>query len=159
MLPNGIIGDLFGPVEGCRHDAAMLRESELVSRLRQQFVQPDGTTYRLFGDPAYPVSKYLLAPFGGATKTKDQEAWNKRMSRVRQSVEWGFGNIVLKFAFLDYKKNQKIYLQPVGVYYMVGVLLVNCHNCLYSNIVSQYFSYHPPVLEVYLGKKVPTLVD
>ena len=83
------------------------------------------------------MSPYLLSPYGGATKTEDQEAWNKEMSRVRQSVEWGFGNIVLKFAFLDYKKNLMIYLQPVGVYYIVGVLLVNCHNCLYSNIISQ----------------------
>ena len=152
MLPNGIIGDLYGPVEGCRHDAAMLRESALLQRLQQHCHRPDGTPYQLFGDPAYPISPYLLCPFGGAVKTKDQEAWNKEMSSVRQAVEWGFGNIVLKFAFLDYKKNMKIYLQPVGVYYVVGVLLVNCHNCLYSNIISQTFSCHPPLLENYLIK-------
>ena len=29
-LPNGLIGNLYGPVEGCRHDAAMLRESQLL---------------------------------------------------------------------------------------------------------------------------------
>ena len=152
MLPNGIIGDLYGPVEGCRHDAAMLRESTLLHRLQQNFNRPDGTTYQLYGDPAYPVSPYLLAPFGGAARTEDQNAWNKKMSRVRQSVEWGFGNVVRKFAFLDYKKNLKIYLQPVGVYYVVGVLLVNCHNCLYSNIISQFFDCDPPVLEDYLIK-------
>ena len=98
------------------------------------------------------MSPYLVSPFGGATRTKDQEAWNKRMSRVRQAVEWEFGNIVLKFAFLGYNKNLKIYLQPVGIYYVVGVLLVNCHNCLYSNIISQYFSCDPPLLEDYLAK-------
>ena len=98
ILPNGIIGDLYGPVEGCLHDAAMLRESESLSRMRKQFVQPDETTHRLFGDPAYPVSPYLVAPFGGATKTEDQEAWNENMSRVRQ------------FAFLDHEKDQKIHL-------------------------------------------------
>ena len=44
----------------------------------------------------------------------DQEkAFNKAMSKVRVSVEWIFGEIAEYFAFIDFKKNQKIGLQQV----------------------------------------------
>ena len=52
--------------------------------------------------------------------------------------------------FLDFKKNQKILLQPVGKFYIVGALLTNCHTCLYSCQTSEYFGIDPPSLETYL---------
>ena len=72
------------------------------------------------------------------------------MSHVRTSVEWAFGKIINIFAFLDFKKNQKILLQPVGKFYIVGALLTNCHTCLYSCQTSEYFGIDPPSLETYL---------
>nr|CAH7747685.1 unnamed protein product [Callosobruchus chinensis]CAH7747688.1 unnamed protein product [Callosobruchus chinensis] len=36
------------------------------------------------------------------------------MKPLRQAVEWGFEKVVNEFAFLDFKKNQKLLLQDVG---------------------------------------------
>lgn len=71
------------------------------------------------------------------------------MSRVREAVEWGFGEVVRQFAFLDFHKNQKVLLQPVGIYYVVGILLCNAHVTLHGSQVSQYFACQPPTLFEY----------
>ena len=83
--------------------------------------------------------------------TPAQELFNKRMSKVRESVEWAFGKVVQYFAFLDFRKNLKVLLQPIGKYYVVGVLLINCHTCLYGSVTSDYFSLPPPDLHTYLN--------
>lgn len=74
-----------------------------------------------------------------------------RMSALRQSVEWGFGKVINEFAFLDFKKNQKLLLQDVGTMYRTAVILTNCHTCLYGSQTAQYFEVNPPLLENYLG--------
>lgn len=74
------------------------------------------------------------------------------MSALRVSVEWGFHKIIQKFAFLDLKKNQKLLLQKVGSMYFVGMILTNCHTCLYGSQQSAYFNIEPPLLEQYLGQ-------
>lgn len=79
-----------------------------------------------------------------------QELHNKQMAKMRQCVEWGFGKLVAQYAFLDFKKNLKIYMQPVGKIMVVGVLLCNCHTCLHSSQTSDYFRLDPPTLEKYL---------
>ena len=113
--------------------------------------KPDGTVYSLYGDPAYPLRPHLIGPFKGAALSEDEKAFNKRMSAVRISVEWIFGKIISLFAFLDYKKNNKLYLQPVGKYYLIGALLTNVHTCLYGSETSTFFNIDPPELEDYLN--------
>lgn len=71
------------------------------------------------------------------------------MSKVREAVEWGFGEVVRQFAFLDYHKNQKVLLQPVGIFYTVGILLCNAHVILHGSQVSSFFDCQPPTLEEY----------
>ena len=44
------------------------------------------------------------------------------MSEVQVFVEWGFGKIIQYFAYLDFRKNLKVLLQPVAKYYAVGAL-------------------------------------
>ncbi|XP_064631647.1 uncharacterized protein LOC135489941 [Lineus longissimus] len=151
VAPNGLIVNLYGPVEGRRHDSGMLRMSNLLAELvRVNYRLIDNTPMCLYGDPAYPIRDQLLAPFRGAVVTDEQRAFNKSMSAVRECVEWQFGKIVLNFAFLDFKKNLKLYLQPVGKLYMVGALFSNCHTCLNGSVTSTYFSVDPPALEDYL---------
>ena len=147
--PNGLIVNMFGPVEGRRHDAFMLGVSGLPEKLRRLQL-PNGDPYVLYGDPAYGVTDNILAPFRGAFLTVEEQEFNKRMSKVRVSVEWAFGKITQYFAFLDFKKNQKVLLQPIAKYYLVGTLLVNCHMCLYGSQTSSYFELQPPSLETYL---------
>ena len=76
-----------------------------------------------------------------------ESACNSKMSKLRVSVEWGFGKTCQLFAFLDFKKNLKILLQPIGKYYLVAAVLANCHTCLYGSQTSTFFGVDPPELE------------
>ena len=67
-----------------------------------------------YGDPAYPFRPQLQAPFRNANITEEKYLWNQRMSSVRVSVEWLFGDIINYFKFQDLKKNLKIQLSAVG---------------------------------------------
>lgn len=111
VCPNGLIANLYGPIAGHHHDAFMLHESNLMPRLEGKFRAPN--TFSLYGDPDYPLRQHLLAPYRGAMLTPAQELFNKRMSKVRESVEWAFGKVVQYFEFLDFRKNLKVLLQPI----------------------------------------------
>lgn len=39
MCPNGIMAHMFGPMEGCRYDSAMLEESGLLQQLQDQMMR------------------------------------------------------------------------------------------------------------------------
>ena len=141
---------MFGPIEGKRHDAFMLGVSGLADKLGR-FQRPNGEPYVIYGDPAYGLTRNILAPFRGVRLTDDQQEFNSRMTKLRVSVEWGFGKICQLFAFLDFKKNLKILLQPIGKYYLVAAVLANCHTCLYGSQTSTFFGLDPPELEDYLS--------
>lgn len=147
MCANGVICELDGPFPGHRHDAGMLRESALYEKL-ERLVQGGG--YTIYGDPAYPLRPLLMRPYAGASLTLQQRRFNAGMSTVRQAVEWGFGKTVSLWAFLGYKKNQKLLLQNVPQMYRVAVILTNCHTCLYGSQVGMFFGLRPPSLLEYL---------
>ena len=154
VAPNGLIVHLYGPVEGRRHDSGMLRMSELLhdlERVDYRMNDEERTQMCLYGDPAYPMRNQLIAPYKGAILTDQQKEFNRRMSAVRECVEWQFGKIVQNFAFLDFKKNLKLYLQPVGKLYIVGALMTNCHTCINGSVTGAYFNVNPPALEDYLA--------
>ena len=75
--------------------------------------------------------------------------FNERMSSVRVSVEWVFGDIVERFKFTDFKKTQTVGLSPVAKQYAVSALLCNAKTCLYGSTTSLYFQCDPPSLEEY----------
>ena len=133
VTPDGIVAHLFGPVVGRVHDARLFNESGLLPILEEHFNVPAplGPFY-LYGDPAYGLNRWVVCPYKGAHITAAQEEFNRRMSSVREAVEWAFGKVVNLFAFVDYKKNLKLGLQQVGSFYIVAVLLTNCHTCLYG---------------------------
>ena len=149
VCPNGIIAHLYGPIAGRRHDAFMLYESRLLPKLEEKFTAPQ--LFSLYGDPAYPLRQHIITPYRGAALTRDQQLFNKEMSKVRVSVEWSFGKVLQYFAFLDFRKNLKVLLQPIGKYYVVGVILTNCHTCMYGCNSSNVFHLPPPNLHSYLG--------
>ena len=150
MSPFGIMVHLFGPVEGCRHDAAILQESGLLLQTEQHMTRGQGSCWVLYGDPAYPIRPQIVRPFQGACLSPEQSAFNSQMSTVHVCVEWGFGAITRLWAFVDFKKNTKILLQPVAKYYVVAALLTNCHACVYGNNICEHFQLHPPTLTEYL---------
>ena len=139
----------YGPVERRRHDAFILGESGLSDKL-WQFNHANAQPYVIYPDPAYRVSRNILSPYHGAHLTLEEQEFSKSMSQVLICVEWTFGKLCQYFAFLDFKKNNKVLLQPVGKYYLVATLLTNCHTCLYGSQTSTFFDLQPPALEVYL---------
>ena len=147
--PSGIVANLYGPVEGKRHDSGMLVESQVLNQLQQHAFGPAGNVLCMYGDPAYPLRPQLQGPFKGAHITQLQKAWDKSMSQVRISVEWIFGDIANYFKFLDFKKNLKVQLSAVGKMYIVCVLLQNARSCLYGSVTSDYFGLPPPTLKNY----------
>ena len=73
------------------------------------------------------------------------------MSKVHSSVEWIFGDIINYFKFLDFKKDLKLDLSPIGKMYIVCALLRNALTCLYGNTTSEFFQLDPPSLEDYFA--------
>ena len=151
VTPDGLICHLFGPVEGRRHDSGVLLESGLLPRLQQFARKPNGQPCALYGDPAYPLSLFLMKGYQGAALTAEQQEFNTAMNSARMVVEWSFGDVVAQWAFNDFKKQQKIMLQPVAAYYKVSALLTNCRTiCREGNKTSRYFNLSPPTLAEYL---------
>ncbi|KAB0794520.1 hypothetical protein PPYR_11359 [Photinus pyralis] len=120
VFPNGLIGRLDGPFIGRRHDAAILNLSDIRLEMANVFSTPT-TNYALYGDPGYSNSQYIKVGYKNHhSLTERQKLFNKTMSALRVSVEYGFGKIVQLFAFVDFKKNQKVYLQHLKFQYYVA---------------------------------------
>ena len=83
--------------------------------------------------------------------TPQMREYNKAMSSVRVSVEWLFGDISNYFKFIDFKRNLKIGLSPIGKIYVVCTLLRNALTCLYGNFTSDFFGLDPPNLYNYFS--------
>ena len=149
MCPDGILAHMFGPIEGRRHDAGMLQLSGLLPEMQAHMRRNHQEVYSLYGDPAYPLSQHLLRPFSNPQGQLEAE-FNRKISSVRQCVEWGFMNILQLWAFVDFKKTRKVFLCPVAKYFAVSAPLVNCYTWLYGNDTSAYFGLKPPSLEEYL---------
>jgi hypothetical protein len=149
IAPDGLIVTLFGPIVGSRHDSYMLAESNLLPQLRTMMPNAD-LAYVLYGDPAYPQSAYLIGGFNNPAAQSPQAHWNTQMSKVRESVEWGFKEIVTHWRYLDFKASMKIFEAPIAQYYIIGAFLTNSRNCLYSNQTQQYFGGVTLTLEQYL---------
>ena len=150
VTPNGMIANLYGPVEGRRHDSRMLAMSGLLEQLEQHSFSPTGQALCIYGDPAYPHRLHLQCPFARrAVLTPEEQAFNQSMSQVRVSVEWVFGDIVNYFKFVDFKKNLKIGLSSVGKFYVASALMRNALTCLYGNTTSAFFDLQPPALNEY----------
>ncbi|KIO20073.1 hypothetical protein M407DRAFT_81945, partial [Tulasnella calospora MUT 4182] len=151
ITPDGLHSHVFGPVEGRRHDETLYKESGLAAILDEYSWDPERNPLAIYGDPAYGLGPHLLSPFKGAYLSDTEQAFNSRMSKVREAVEWGFGDAVRQFAFLDFSKNLKVLLQPVGLLYSVALLLSNAHTILHHPQIPQYFHCSPPSLQEYFN--------
>jgi nuclease HARBI1 len=122
VTPDGIIAMMYGPIAGSRHDSFILGQSNLIQQLREIIpVNADGIpAYQLYGDPAYPQSGVLFGGFRLVRQGTIQAAWNTEMSRVQESVEWLFKEIIVQWSFLDFKSSMKFsYLQLVSTMLLV----------------------------------------
>ena len=103
LIPDGFIACLYGPVPAKTHDARLLGESQLLEQL-QTVMPEDGNNpiYALYGDLAYVQSAYVLGGFCNVDTNSDEAAYNRLLSSVRITVEWGFAELVEHWKFLDF---------------------------------------------------------
>lgn len=151
VCPDGLTVSTIGAFQGKRHDAGIFRESGLYEQLENVTKFPDGSKFVVYGDQAYPIKELLLCPFPGQGVNHIQMNFNNSMAGVRQAVEWSFQKIIAEFAFLDFKKNQKLMLQDIEEMFISATILTNCHTCLYGSQTSQFFNIQPINLEEYLN--------
>ncbi|OWY99424.1 hypothetical protein PHMEG_00029570 [Phytophthora megakarya] len=118
--PDGLCISFYGPIEGRLHDSTMLRESSLLSYLSSHPII-QRLPLMLYGDPAYGIDERLCSPFQDAPARSSEKQFNELMSKNRVSIEWMFGIIKQKWAFLDWNKKHKLLLTPVGS--MLALLL------------------------------------
>ena len=115
-LPNGLIGNLYGHVEGRRYDAGILKDLDLLDDLSRVSFNTRGDVLCLYGDPAYPLRPTLMGPYRQGDVpviTPEMEAFNTAMSSVRVSVEWLFNDVSNYFKFIDCIKNLKIGMSAI----------------------------------------------
>lgn len=149
VMPNGLVAHFYGPMSGRRHDATLLRESQILQKIRNMR-STDGLPLVLYGDKAYALDQNLITPYRGVDLTVEQREFNYSMNKGRIAVEWTFGKVSSLFAFVKFAPNQKLYLQPIGSYYKVATIITNCHSCCYESQTSKHFGLVAPSLEEYL---------
>ena len=150
VTPDGLYGHFFGPTNGNRHDSFMLGESGLLPPLAQHMAGLEAP-FSLYGDPAYPQSALLFGGFRNPPDGSDRALFNTAMSKVRESVEWGFAQIVTTWPFLNSKLSMKIFETPVARYYILAAFLSNLRNCIYHNQIAKFFDCRPLNLDEYLA--------
>jgi hypothetical protein len=140
---------VYGPVDGRRHDETVFKESGLSAILQDHFVTPSGERLYIYGDLGYSLGPNILCPFKGAVLSEEEKLFNYWMSHIREPVEWAFKEVTQQFEFLDFSRSQKILLTPCGLFYMVALLMCNCHTILHHPQIPVYFNCSPPTLEEY----------
>jgi nuclease HARBI1 len=106
--PDGIIYHLAGAYEGRRNDNFLLRDSRLLLLCATfatdtSYLTTTCSNFVLYGDPAYSIGDFLLSPYAKSKTQSDEEfQFNIRMSAVRESMEWGFGEVLRLWNFLDH---------------------------------------------------------
>ena len=152
LVPDGYIACLYGPMLTKTHDAKLLCQSNLMEQLHN--VMPDDNSnvpiYSLYGDLAYPQSSYLLGGFRNVVNGTDEANFNRLMSSVHITVEWGYCKIIKQWKFLDFCQAMRIFQSPVAQYYINAAFLSNLCNCMIGNKTRNYFDTHQMTIEEYL---------
>lgn len=129
---------MFGPLEGKRHDSRMYHESRLDQRLRALH-QRTGVNYIIYGDSAYPLTRYIQPAIRMATG--NGRVLNNVMSGLRVTVsEWTFGFMTQQWRFLDDEQNQKVNMNAPGKVFIVAAIMSNLHTIEYGNQTRVYFN-------------------
>ena len=153
LVPDGYVACLFSPVPAKTHDARLLYESNLIQQLCNVMPEDNsnGPIYSSYGDLVYPQSAYLLGRFRNAIVGTDKANFNRLMSSVCITVEWGYCKIIEQWKYLDFCQAMRIFQSPVVQYYINTAFLCNLRNCLIGNKTWNYFDAHQMTIEEYLA--------
>ena len=110
----------------------------------------NGMVYAMYGDLAYAQSIYLLSGFRKPPTGSNKALFNRQMSSVQITVEWGFRNVVEQWKFQHFFSAMKIFEIPISEFYTNGAFLSNTCNCFYRNKTQQYFGAVQLMLDEYL---------
>ena len=146
---DGIFYNVYGPVEGRRHDWTLFVRSDLDTQL-EEVMKVGDRQFCIFGDSGYNVREYFEIPFQGSHLNENQRAFNRAMSGARITVEWMFKELKKFWTAVDFPRKMRVLQLPVGTLYLAAILLCNVRNCFYRNQTSIYFRCNPPTLEAFL---------
>ena len=157
--PDGMILWSAEPESGRRNDNFLVNINNLIrspdglayDSVMERLHRVTGKRFQYYGDSAFANTQYSQSAYNRTGASQAQLHYNNIMNSARVSIENVFGFVISKSAWVDYYKNQKLLLQPVGKHYLNAQLLANCHTCMYGNQVSQRFRVCPPTLEEYFA--------
>ena len=85
MLPIGMIGHLFGPVKGRKHDASILIDSGILLYMENHMLDGQDRPFYLYEGSAYPLARALDTPISrqlkGTYRRKLGSKYNKMKYR------------------------------------------------------------------------------
>ena len=153
LVPDDYIACLYGPMLAKTHDAKLLCQSNLMEQLHNVMLDNNSneTIYSLYGDLAYPQSSYLLGGFRNVINGMDEANFNRLMSSIRITVEWGYCKIIEQWKFLDFCQAMRIFQSPVVQYYINAAFLSNLRNCMIGKKTRNYSNTHQMTIEEYLA--------
>ena len=100
-LPNGLIGNVSGPYLGKLDMIVPCHTSLGCSRIYRDQYWHNNQPLCIYGDPAYPSSFHLQAPFSRQNLTPNPVNYNEAMSQTRVPVESLFSEIETYFKFVS----------------------------------------------------------
>ena len=139
----GLWLEWWGPACIRAADSMMMRRSGLLHRLAA-LEQKVNVAYQIYGDSAYPKTRYTQASYKGPM-TQAQVDFCNMMNPKRQVVENGFGHLMSLWAFLDFKPNLKLEQVPVGRMFWVAAILTNLHVIQYGDAISAKYKTNTPL--------------
>ena len=76
---------------------------------------------------------------------------NVTMSRVRENIEWSYGETSNLFPFVTYENSQLLLIILVVEAFITGTFMRNCYVTIDYNNASKFFDCDPSSLESWLG--------
>ena len=150
-----MIGDLFGPVCGSRHDAYMKWVSMLNPRMAAcQAHNPYYLHKKSYEDRAYTALSHAIPAhkaMPGFVLPPHLFAENLMMSKQRIGVEWGWQRGFSKSAFVGCYQRQSITVNNVADHFICACLYSNVFTCLYGYQANTYWNCRAPRLGNYFG--------
>ncbi|RPA97587.1 hypothetical protein L873DRAFT_1918868 [Choiromyces venosus 120613-1] len=133
--PDGMISCTVGPYEGKRGDWSMWKDGMQEMVIENMRDSKRDRMY-LYGDRAFYLEDGVIGAYrqhNGIELTLEESIFNAYMAKQRMAIEWGFGKVIQLFQLTNLKQNMKYGLSPISCYYLVSILLTNCHTCYYGS--------------------------
>jgi hypothetical protein len=133
------------------HDSTLLSNSNFLEKFSVMYI--NGQSNRpafVYGDPAYGTGTHLKRKGKGNNRSDAQKRRDIAMMSVRGLVEKCFAKLVMLFSHLDFKKKLKLWQTNTCDEFLVGVLFLNLHTCIYGSQMNALTCIDAPSVREYL---------